>query len=190
MAQVFETLHKGSCMCGKSELDLFTVPATQVEMNKGFWEDVDPVSSIGASDTIEFLCAANSDVYTDLANSYLREDVQAKITNADGSNLAGTAQVGPVNFWMYALFSQVEVYLSNKLVTPSSTSYPYRAYMETALKFSKDAKASLFPLDLYIIRAVPINIKLVRPRIPFFLVSSAGRICFAFVVLAFRLPQS
>ena len=140
MAQVFEALHKDSCMCGKSEIDLFTVSATQVKINKGFWEDLDPVSSIGASDTIEFLCAANSDIYTDLANSYLH--VKAKITNADGSNLDGTAQVGPVNLWMHALFSQVEVYLSNKLVTPSSISYPYRAYMETVLNFSKDAKAS------------------------------------------------
>ena len=75
-----------------------------------------------------------------MANSYLH--VKAKITNADGSNLAGTAQVGPVNLWMHALFSQVEVYLNNKLVTASSTSYPYRAYMETVLNFSKDAKAS------------------------------------------------
>ena len=58
-------------------------------MNKGFGEDIDPMSSIAASDTIEFLCAANSDVYTDLANSYLH--VKAKITNAIGSNLAGTA---------------------------------------------------------------------------------------------------
>ena len=149
-----------------------------------------------------------------------------------------------VNFWMYALFPQVEVYLSNKLVTPSSTSYPYRAYMETVLNFGKDAKAShltsalfykdqagkmdavnplagaadvnkglkqqrhthasesesvamegrihsdLFALDRYIIRAVPIKIKLVRPIIPLCLVSSAGRMCFAYVVLAFRLPQS
>ena len=50
--------------------------------------------------------------------------------------------MGPVNLWMHALFSQVEVYLNNKLVSPSSTSYPYRAYMETVLNFSKDAKAS------------------------------------------------
>ena len=120
MAQVFETIHKDSFMCGKSELDLFTVPATQVEINKAFWEDVDPVSSIGASDTIKFLCAANFDVYTDLANRYLH--VKAKITNADGFNIASTVQVGPVNLWMHVLFSKVEVYLNNKLVTPSSTS--------------------------------------------------------------------
>ena len=42
MAQVAETMHKDSCMCSKSELDLFYVPPTQVVMEKGFWEDVDP----------------------------------------------------------------------------------------------------------------------------------------------------
>jgi hypothetical protein len=51
-------------------------------------------------------------------------------------------QVGPSNLWMHALFSQVEVFLNNKLVTPSSTAYPYRTYIETILNFSKDAKDS------------------------------------------------
>ncbi len=41
MAQVAETMHKDSCMCSKSELDLFSIPPTQVVMEKGFWEDVD-----------------------------------------------------------------------------------------------------------------------------------------------------
>ena len=61
--------------------------------------------------------------------SYLH--VKAKITNADGSNLAGTAQVGPVNLWMHALFSQVEVYLNNKLVLQALrilTEHTWRLY--------------------------------------------------------------
>ena len=119
MAQVAETMHKDSCMCSKSELDLFSVPPTQVVMEKGFWEDVDPITSISSSDTIEFLCAANSGVYTDLASSYLY--VKAKITTAAGGILGAGIQVGPSNLWMLALFSQVEVFLNNKLVTPSST---------------------------------------------------------------------
>ena len=135
-----EAMHKDSCACAKSELDLFSVPPTQVEMEKGFWEDIDPITSIAASDTIKFLCAANSGVYTDLASSYLH--VKAKITAADGANLDADVQVGPVNLWLHALFSQVEVFLNNKLVTPSSTAYPYRAYIETILNFSKDAKDS------------------------------------------------
>ena len=71
--------------------DLFSVPPTQVEMEKGFWEDIDPITSIAASDTIEFLCAANSGVHTDLASSYL--NVKAKITAADGANLDDDVQV-------------------------------------------------------------------------------------------------
>ena len=140
MAQVAETMHKDSCMCSKSELDLFSVPPTQVVMEKGFWEDVDPITSISSSDTIEFLCAANSGVYTDLASSYLY--VKAKITTAAGGNVGADIQVGPSNLWIHTLFSQVEVFLNNKLVTPSSTAYPYRAYIETILNFSKDAKDS------------------------------------------------
>jgi hypothetical protein len=52
-------------------------------MEKGFWEDIDPITAITSSDTIEFLCAANSGVYTDLASSFLH--VKAKITAAGGN---------------------------------------------------------------------------------------------------------
>jgi hypothetical protein len=44
-----ETMHKDSCMCSKSELDLFSVPPTQVVMENGFWEDADPITSISSS---------------------------------------------------------------------------------------------------------------------------------------------
>ena len=77
-------MHKDSCVYAKSELDLFSVPPTQVEMEEWFWEDIDPITSIAASDTIEFLCAANSKVYMDLASSYLH--IKAKITAAGGAN--------------------------------------------------------------------------------------------------------
>jgi hypothetical protein len=122
MIQVAGTMHKDSCMCSKSKLDLFSVSPTPVVMEKGFGEDVDPITSISSSDTIEFLCAANSGVYTDIASTYLY--VKAKITTAAGGNVGADIQVGPSNLCMHALFSQVEVFLNNKLVTPSSTAYP------------------------------------------------------------------
>ena len=146
MAQAVNVLHKDSCGCGKSELELFTVPPTQIEMNKEFWESVDPVASVQTSDTIEFLCAANPDVYTDLANSYLH--VKAKITKANGTDLDANEQISPVNLWMHT-FSQVDIFLNNKLVTPSSTAYPCRAYIETILNFSKDTKSSQLTSALF-----------------------------------------
>ncbi|CAB4017340.1 uncharacterized transposon-derived, partial [Paramuricea clavata] len=59
-------MRKDFCMCSKSEFHLCSVPPTQVEIKRGFWEDVDHVTRISSSDTIEFLRAANSGVYTDV----------------------------------------------------------------------------------------------------------------------------
>ena len=72
----------------------------------------------------------------DLANTFVR----AKVTKADGSNLDTDSAVGPVNKWLHSLFSQVDVYLNDTLVTPSTNTYPYRAYIETALSYGADAK--------------------------------------------------
>ena len=41
------------------------------------------------------------------------------------------------------------VFLNNKLLTPSSTAYPYSAYIETILNFSKDAKSSHLTSAVY-----------------------------------------
>ena len=65
---------------------------------------------------------------------------------ANGADLDGDEPVGPVNLWLHSLFSQVGLFLNNKLVTPSSTAYPYR---ETILNFSKDAKSSHLTSALY-----------------------------------------
>ena len=64
------------------------------------------------------------------------------ISDHDGTNLNDDVQVRPVNFWMLPRFSQAEVYLKNKLVSPSSKAYPNRAYIETVLNFIKHAKTS------------------------------------------------
>ena len=128
-------------MCSKSELDLFSIPPTQVVMEKGFWEDVDPITSISSSDTIEFLCAENSGVYTDLASSYLYVNIKAKITTAAGGNVGVDIQVGPSNLWMHALFSQVEVFLNNKLITTSTV-------VGLLCILLQEARASFFPAVL------------------------------------------
>jgi hypothetical protein len=39
-------IHEGSCECVKSELDLFSIPATQTSVESGMNVDYHPVSSI------------------------------------------------------------------------------------------------------------------------------------------------
>ena len=57
--------------------------------------------------------------------------VQVKVTRANGDDLLLVLPVGPVNNWLHSLFSQVDVYLNGTLVTPSTNTYAYRAYMRT-----------------------------------------------------------
>jgi hypothetical protein len=69
----------------------------------------------------------------DLANAYLF--VEAHIVNTD-------TDVGPVNLLMHSLFSDVSVSLSEKLVSPPTSMYPYRAYIGTLLIYGPAAKES------------------------------------------------
>ena len=83
----------------------------------------------------------------DLANTYLF--VRAMVTKADGSDLDTDNPVGPVNNWLHSLFSQVDVYLNDTLVTPSTNTYPYCAYIETALSYSSDAMETQLTSQLW-----------------------------------------
>ena len=62
--------------------------------------------------------------------------------NTDGSNLDPDTDVGPVDLWMHSLFSNVRVSLSEQLVSPPTSMYPYRAYIETLFGYGPAAKES------------------------------------------------
>jgi hypothetical protein len=62
--------------------------------------------------------------------------VEAQIVDDDDTALDGGADVGPVNF------SDVSVSLNEKLVSPPTSLYPYRAYIETLLSYGPAAKES------------------------------------------------
>ncbi len=73
-------IHSKSQECTKSELDLFSVPPTQVSLEKGHWIDHQPVSSIADGGAITFLCPGTDD-YMDLSKTILV--VRAKVTKAN-----------------------------------------------------------------------------------------------------------
>jgi len=58
---------------------------------------------------------------------------KAKITRADGTNLAVDSPIKPSNLFSHSLFSQVDVSLNGTLITASTNIYPHRAMMETLL---------------------------------------------------------
>lgn len=135
-------VHSNSCDCTKSELDIFSLPPTQTHIENGYEVCYKPISSLAEDAPIEFIVPGQGDEYIDLSQTYL--EIKAKIVKADGTNLvaADDATIGPVNNWMHSLFSQVDVYLNQKLVSPSSNAYPYRAYIENLLTYGPEAKDS------------------------------------------------
>ena len=133
-------VHPNSCECTKSELDLFEVPPTQTSVEHGYWEQKGLTSALTDQGPYEFAVSGAGDEYIDLANTYLF--VKAQIVADDDTALDAGADAGPVNLWMHSLFSDFSVSLNEKLVSPPTSLYPYRAYIETLLSYGPAAKES------------------------------------------------
>nr|KAG5708770.1 hypothetical protein BaRGS_031924 [Batillaria attramentaria] len=106
-------------------------------------------SDVVAHRPIEFIVKGAGEDYLDLGNSYLH--VGAKIVKPDGGDLAAgdDEKVGPVNLWLHALFSEVDITLNGTQVTTTTNTYPYRAYLETLLNYGEDAKKTQLAASMF-----------------------------------------
>jgi len=148
-------MNSESCECSKAELELFTVPPTNISMEKGGMVEYLPISSVGDHGPIEFHVSSSSDEYIDIGRTILY--IKLKIVNQDKSNIADDAKVGPVNLWLHSLFSQVDLQLNGKLISPSVNTYPYKAYLETLLSYGSDAKKSQLGAELWYADSTDMN---------------------------------
>ena len=142
-------VHPYSKRCEKSEIDLFSVPPTQLSLEKGRWIDYRPLSSVTNDDSAITFLISGTDEYIDLSETTLV--VEGKVINGDGSDLSGGTQsnVAPVNNFLHSLIKQVDVYLNGKQVTPAMGTYAYRSYIETLLNYDVSAKNSQLSSALY-----------------------------------------
>ena len=140
-------VHRQSCEGVKSELDLFTVPPTQNCIIASHVVEHQPTASLDSGGPIEFFIPGSGDDYIDLANTMIH--VQVKVTQPNGNDLDAAAPVGPVNNWLHSLWSQVDVSLNGTLVTQSSDTYAYRAYIETLLSHGLGAKSTQLTNQLW-----------------------------------------
>ncbi|XP_057332076.1 uncharacterized protein F54H12.2-like [Microplitis mediator] len=139
-------LHSHSSECVKSELDLFTIPPTQTSIEYSEWTHYNSVSSITDDSPIEFVIPGHGDEYIDLPHTMLK--VRAQIIAADNT-YAADDKVGPINNLLHSMFNQIDVFFNQKLISPPNNAYAYRAYIETLLNYSSDAKNSHLGLTLW-----------------------------------------
>ena len=87
-------------------------------------EKINPINSLDGTQVMEFLVKGNED-FIDLHNCYIQLKIRVKNTN--GTNLAENKEIGCINYPIYALFEQVDVYLDNDIVSNTSN---YKGYLE------------------------------------------------------------
>jgi hypothetical protein len=132
----------------KTELDIFALPPTQNSVEFGHYTTCRPLAPLSNNSPIEFVISGTSDEYIDLAHTMIY--LQVKITKPENPSPAGGApaagrnihNIAPINNWLHAMFSQVDVYLNQKCISPPSNCYNYRSYIENLLNYGKDAKSS------------------------------------------------
>lgn len=141
-------------MVVNSELDIFSGLPMQTGIESGSLHSYRPVTSISNNGPIEFVVSGGSvDEYMDLARVYIH--VKARITVPAPVLVQGAVAppavpvIGPVNNWLHSMFSQVDVFLNQKCITPPGNCYPYRAYLETLLNYSLESKTSHLSTALY-----------------------------------------
>ena len=133
--------------CGKAELDLESLPNTQVVIVDEYTIETGPTSTLDTKAPLEFELAASGDDYLDLNELLLFLTIKLKnsdntpIEFKDANGQAGFQRdVGPSNLPAHAIFSQVELIMNDVLVSSSNNTYPYRATLATLLSYSKAVK--------------------------------------------------
>jgi len=145
MAQLIDSK---SALSGKSELSLFSLPATQVAVEKSYWVEVQPQNGITDEGPYHFHMPPDS-LYLDLNKNYIY--MQLCIQHADGTNLVHGQQiadgndpndpaVAPINLLAKTFFRQVKIFLGSRLCYDSDDLYPYRSILETELNYGEEAK--------------------------------------------------
>jgi hypothetical protein len=130
----------------KSELDLFTVPPTQVVVKRGFWEEIQPMNPVSNDGPYEFRIPPDPN-FIQLNKNYVYIQMAIrKPTVAAGVTIPDYATINLIG---KTLFSQVKCSLGNRLVFDSSDKYAYRAFLETELNYGSDAKNSHLQSALY-----------------------------------------
>ena len=132
------------------ELALFAPLSYNAAFDKFQWVDYCPFSQIRDQAPLEFLIPSSGAQYINLKKTYL--SLKLRLLKADGTPIVPSDSdtltyselevVTPINSPFDTMWSQVDVYLQQKLVSNSGTNYAYKAMIETLLDFGYDAKES------------------------------------------------
>lgn len=149
---MMKIIDNSSAPSTKTELDLFTVPPTQVAVEKTRWLEV-PLSNACTNEGPYEFHIPTSPHMLHLFKNYVF--LEMRIVHPDGGALVHPPLenpdplVGPINLIGKTFFNQVQVFLNGSEVFNSGNKYAYRAYLETILNHGSDSKESQLQACMY-----------------------------------------
>ena len=133
-------IHEHSSECTISPLEWFCIPPTQTAVEKTHNVDYQPLTSIRPGAPIEFYIPASTEEYLDLKNSRLH--VTCRIIKKNGSPCPQDAIVAPINDFFNSLWSNVELFLNDRLISHSNNIHGYTSIISHLIHDSEEALSS------------------------------------------------
>ena len=138
-------LHPGSKSVLNPQLNLFTVPPTDLSMAS---YRIVPIQTYTTGiNPVEFQVDPQED-YVDLSRSFFEIELALKLANGD--NVVEATRLWPTNNLAHTMFKQISVRLNGTLISPQTDTYHYKAYLETLLNYNRnDGETVLKPQGWY-----------------------------------------
>ena len=117
------SLIKDSEECSKSPVEFFSTPPTQTVIESSNTVDTRPTTAPRDGTAIDFYIPEATDQYIDGQNCKLYTKV--KITRENGGDLLAADVTAPINDLANGLYSNVELFLNDQLVSQSNNMHGY-----------------------------------------------------------------
>ena len=133
---------------GDRMLDLFTPVMKEDTMHDGKEIEIFPTGVVTDTGPYEFLIPSDGNEFTAMPLTRLHGEIE--IVKADGTVVTDTELNAPVNLLPQSLFRQIELYVNGKQVADLSTAtYPYKAFLQTHLGTTLDAKKITYSPEMW-----------------------------------------
>jgi hypothetical protein len=147
-----KTIHELSSVTPHPEYDLFVLPPTQLTVEKNIQTEHRPISVVTDSrSVIQFELNSALDEYIQLRDTLIKIKLKINIKRSDNDDVTEMdwKKICPVNYFLHSLFSNVQVEIGGKPIMITPHTYPYKAYFDATLGYTRDARNSYLSAAMY-----------------------------------------
>ena len=148
--------------CCTSPLEWFDVPPTQTAVEKSYFSEYQPLTSLHDGATIDFYVPASTDDYVDLQSTRLY--LKCRVTRANGTAVADGQFPAPVNDLFNSLWGNVELILNDRLISHSNGMHGYISMITHLIHDSEESLKSERSMRL-LFKDTPNQMDVTEPRL-------------------------